>query len=55
MSELFSKERAEQVKIKPTEMPWPDPSDKDIVYVAWANYTKGFAAGYEAAKAKEQA
>jgi hypothetical protein len=35
----------------PNEMPWPDPSEKDVVYLAWSNYTKGYAAGWAAAKA----
>jgi hypothetical protein len=36
----------------PNEMPWPDPSEKDVVYLAWSNYTKGYAAGWAAAKAR---
>jgi hypothetical protein len=36
----------------PNEMPWPDPSEKDVVYLAWSNYTKGYAAGWAAAKAE---
>jgi hypothetical protein len=35
----------------PNEMPWPDPAEKDVVYLAWSNYTKGYAAGWAAAKA----
>jgi hypothetical protein len=38
----------------PNEMPWPDPSEKDVVYLAWSNYTKGYAAGWAAAKAEVQ-
>jgi hypothetical protein len=38
----------------PNEMPWPDPSEKDVVYLAWSNYTKGYAAGWAAAKAEKQ-
>jgi hypothetical protein len=37
----------------PNEMPWPDPSEKDVVYLAWSNYTKGYAAGWAAAKAED--
>jgi hypothetical protein len=38
----------------PNEMPWPDPSEKDVVYLAWSNYTKGYAAGWADAKAETQ-
>jgi hypothetical protein len=27
-------------------------SEKDVVYLAWSNYTKGYAAGWAAAKAE---
>ncbi len=46
---LFIQSRA--MSPNPNEMPWPDPSEKDVVYLAWSNYTKGYAAGWAAAKA----
>ena len=49
---LFIQSRAMKVSApNPNEMPWPDPSEKDVVYLAWSNYTKGYAAGWAAAKA----
>ena len=50
---LFLQSRARKMVLpaSPNEMPWPDPSEKDVVYIAWSNYTKGYAAGFEAGKA----
>jgi hypothetical protein len=47
---LFRQSRA--MSPNPNEMPWPDPAEKDVVYLAWSNYTKGYAAGWAAAKAE---
>ena len=54
---LFLQSRARKIVLptNPNEMPWPDPSEQDVVYIAWSNYTKGYAAGWEAAKAKLEA
>ena len=43
---LFLQSRARKIvsHTTPNEMPWPDPSEKDVVYIAWSNYTKGYSA-----------
>ena len=43
-------EQVAATRIKPPEQPWPE---QDIPYLAWDNYTRGFAAGVAYQKAKQ--